>query len=600
MGRHHRSDRHARDRATPRPRTRQRSVARTRQRSVALATVVVLGVAAGTAVAVSSDLLSFSGFSGSCADTAVRVNLVASPDMAPTLRAAATQARKREVTSDGQCLDVRVSARASYKMADALRAGDDLGYEVWVPDSELWLDRAAQGDARVPLTAAGNIAHTPVAMGAVPSAAKSLGWPRKQYSWAELTLAATSDDQLKLGAADPARSATGLLALAAIGTSAERSSGPEAETQVAATAKLLSQRTSDSDAQALDTLARDDSGTERGNPRRNQALLVSEQAAFTHNATAGPEGGLALFYPKDGAPQLDYPFALINEIRLSTDQSRAALRFMHFLGEDPGQAILTKNGFRSGNGTPPAALVSAAGGRAPQPYATATAEPPTPEQLLEALGLWTVTVQSARLTTVVDASSSMAAPVPGRDQSRMEVTRNSLVRALDQFTADDEIGLWEFSTLLDGKRDYRKLVETARLGDRTDQGTSHRTLLTKAFNELRPIPGGYTGLYDTTLAAYKEARETYVSGKFNAVVVLTDGVNQDPGSLSRSALVRELQRLSDPKHPIPLIAIAVGPDADKDEVAELAKATGGSGHQVNDPAQIHQVILKAIMTAGQN
>jgi hypothetical protein len=42
----------------------------------------------------------------------------------------------------------------------------------------------------------------------------------------------------------------------------------------------------------------------------------------------------------------------------------------------------------------------------------------------------------------------------------------------------------------------------------------------------------------------------------------------------------------------------VGPDADKAEVEEIAKATGGSGQQVNDPAQIHSVILRAIVAAG--
>jgi hypothetical protein len=49
---------------------------------------------------------------------------------------------------------------------------------------------------------------------------------------------------------------------------------------------------------------------------------------------------------------------------------------------------------------------------------------------------------------------------------------------------------------------------------------------------------------------------------------------------------------------VPLIAIAVGPDADKAEVQEIAKATGGSGQQVNDPTQIHSVILRAIVAAG--
>jgi hypothetical protein len=48
----------------------------------------------------------------------------------------------------------------------------------------------------------------------------------------------------------------------------------------------------------------------------------------------------------------------------------------------------------------------------------------------------------------------------------------------------------------------------------------------------------------------------------------------------------------------PTIAIAVGPDADKDEVDQIAKATGGSDHLVTDPSEIHSVILKAIVQAG--
>jgi Mg-chelatase subunit ChlD len=206
-------------------------------------------------------------------------------------------------------------------------------------------------------------------------------------------------------------------------------------------------------------------------------------------------------------------------------------------------------------------------------------------------------VQSARITTVVDASASMAQPVPGTGQSRMDVTRASLLQALATFTSEDEIGLWKFSTRLDGDRDYRVLVPTERLGDRKGNGTQ-RDRLSAAFSSLSPVPNGATGLYDTTLAAYKAATSSYVKGKFNALVLLTDGVNQDPGSISRSALVTQLRKLSDPQRPVPLIAIAVGPDADKAEVQEIAKATGGSGQQVNDPTQIHSVILRAIVAAG--
>ncbi|WP_371622322.1 hypothetical protein OG245_04900 [Streptomyces sp. NBC_01116] len=98
--------------------------------------------------------------------------------------------------------------------------------------------------------------------------------------------------------------------------------------------------------------------------------------------------------------------------------------------------------------------------------------------------------------------------------------------------------------------------------------------------------------------AYEEARSAYRKGKFNALVILTDGSNQDERSITRSGLVAELKALRDPERPVPVIAIAVGPDADRDEVAEIARVTG-DGYEVSDPAEIQAVILQAIVAAGQ-
>lgn len=59
---------------------------------------------------------------------------------------------------------------------------------------------------------------------------------------------------------------------------------------------------------------------------------------------------------------------------------------------------------------------------------------------------------------------------------------------------------------------------TAVAGDGTQ-----RDRLPAAFSDLEPVPDGATGLCDTTLAAYKEAIASYGKGKFNALVILTDG-----------------------------------------------------------------------------
>ncbi|MFI1188165.1 substrate-binding and VWA domain-containing protein [Streptomyces californicus] len=591
MGRHSLPDSHAAEgrRDLPRPGRRRRTVV--------IATLLVLSVATGTAVAAKGGLWSFSE---TCEDSAVHLSVVASPDIAPAVRSVAERARAEEVRADGRCLEVEVVARDAYKVADVLAAGDaEPDFQVWLPDSELWLERAKGLGEGIPVSPSDSVASSPVAVAMVPSASQALGWPRKTYTWAELVARTLGSDRVRLGSADPARSATGLLALAGIGASSARQGG-DSDTRVAETAKVLAERMSNGDAQVLETLARSDSGAEQGNPKRNQAVLISEQAAFAHNAEATGGGRLDLFYPEDGTPLLDYPYTLVNEPELSVPESRAALRFMNLLSDEKAAAVFAEHGFRAGDGSAEDSLVAAAGGRKPQPYAEPPAEAPSAEELQETLGMWTITVQSARLTTVVDASGSMATLVPGRGQSRMDVTKESLIQALDQFTPNDEIGLWEFATTLDGKKDYRRLMPTKRLGDPAAGGGTHREKLTAAFAGLQPVAGGATGLYDTVLASYQEAGSTYVKGKFNALVILTDGSNEDEDGISRSALVAKLKELVDPERPVPVIAIAVGPEADRDEVAEIARVTGGDGYEVSDPAEIQGVILQAIMTAGQN
>ncbi|MFI6558640.1 substrate-binding and VWA domain-containing protein [Streptomyces sp. NPDC050534] len=582
MGRHSLPDQYGAGRSDPRPRARLRTVAVT--------AALVLTVAGGTAAAARSGLLSFGP---SCQDDPLRLALAASPDIAPALTAAARRARADNITSDGRCLAVAVTARDSYKVADTLARGRRTDVQLWVPDSDLWVDRITADNSAVDATAAGTIASTPIGVAMVPQAAKSLGWPQKTYTWTELAGAAMQGDSLKLGAADPARSATGLLALTQLSAAAAGTKG--GDTQAVAMMKALSQRTSDTDGQVVDTLPRDSSGTELGNPKRNQALVLSEQAAYAHNSSADGGTGLDMFYPKDGSPRLDYPYTMVGE--LTTDQSRAALRFMNFLRQPAQLQLLRKHGFRASDDETPKAVVAKAGGSSPQPYGDDPPKPAPAVALQEALGMWTITVQSARITTVVDASSSMSEPVPGTGRSRMDVTKGALLQALTTFTPEDEIGLWEFSRKLDGDKDYRVLVPTERLGDHKGDGTQ-RDRLSAAFGSLKPVPDGATGLYDTTLAAYRAATSSYAGGKFNALVVLTDGVNQDPGSISRAELVARLQKLTDPERPVPLIMIAVGPDADRAEAQAIAGPTGGSGQSVSNPSQIQSVILKAIVAAG--
>ncbi|MFE1466084.1 substrate-binding and VWA domain-containing protein [Streptomyces nigra] len=561
------------------------------RRRLALVTAVALTVAGGTAAAVGEGLLTFGT---SCQDDAVRLTLAASPEVAPALKTAAERARRAGLTSDGRCVAVTVTAREPHRIAEALSADEDPGAEVWVPDSQAWVQRLTVDGGTAEVSTIGNVAASPVGVAMVPAAAKKLGWPRRTYTWTELAGETLGDGPVRLGAGDPAHSAAGLLALTRVSAAADATEG--GDTRAAALMKALSERVTEGDGQILESLPRDASDSESANPRRNQAVVLSEQAAFTYNAATEDARDLDFFYPEDGAPRLDYPYALLDQTGLTTDESRAAIRFMSYLDDPEQQRLLERYGFRTSDEKVPDGLVARAGGSAPQPYAAPVDRPVTAVALQEALGVWEITVRSARITMVVDASASMEERVPGTERSRMDVTRASLRRALNTFTAEDEIGLWDFSTALDGTKDYRVRVPAGRLGD-SEGDVTQRDRLAAAVDRLKPVPDGATGLYDTTLAAYEAARSSYAKGRFNAVVVLTDGVNEDPGSISRSELLSRLGKLADSKRPLPLIMIAVGPDADREEADRIAKATGGSGHEVTDPAQMETAILKAIVKA---
>ncbi|MGW1374228.1 substrate-binding domain-containing protein [Streptomyces sp. NPDC002446] len=590
MGRHSLPDGSAPRRTGARPGARRRTLV--------IATGLVLAVAAGSLVALRSGLLPFGD---PCDGTSVRLDVVASPDIAPALKSVARTAREDATRTDGRCLDVKITARPSHEIADSFgQRPVDPEFQVWIPDSKLWVDRVG-AESGTPLTAADAIASSPITLGAVPRTAKAMGWPKKTYTWTDLSRTAASGDALRLGMADPARSATGLLALARINAANAREARDDDETasRTATAAKLLHQRVSDGDGQVLATLPRDDSSAEQGNPRRNQALLLSEQAAHAHNTGADGGPGLELFYPKDGTAQLTYPYTLVDAGELSPEQTRAANRFLTLLGEPGGQRTLREHGFRPGNGAAAAKVVDAAGGRAPQPYSASPADLPSAKELRALLGRWTLTVQSARISTVVDASASMGRPLPGRGgRSRMDLARDSLLQALATFTPEDEIGLWKFAAYLDGDKDHVELSPTTRLGDRDADGGTHRDALATAFGSLTPMPHGATGLYDTTLAAYLKARATYANGKFNALVVVTDGADDDTGGIGLDALVAELEKLATPDRPVPLIALAIGPEADTSSLDRIAAPTGGSAHRVSNPSQVHEVILKAIMAAG--
>ena len=64
---------------------------------------------------------------------------------------------------------------------------------------------------------------------------------------------------------------------------------------------------------------------------------------------------------------------------------------------------------------------------------------------------------------------------------------------------------------------------------------------------------------------------------------MTDGANDDPGSISLDRLVRELKPARSPKRPVRIIGIGISDDADYPALKRIAEATGGQAYSAEPP-----------------
>jgi Mg-chelatase subunit ChlD len=122
-----------------------------------------------------------------------------------------------------------------------------------------------------------------------------------------------------------------------------------------------------------------------------------------------------------------------------------------------------------------------------------------------------------------------------------------------------------------------------------------RAQLGAALRKLPTLTNGGTGLYDTTLAAVRTLQDGYDPAAVNSVILLTDGENDDPGSLSLRELLTALERERDPARPVRVVAIGMGPEADIMALKRIAGVTGGSSYEAREPSDIASVFRDALL-----
>jgi hypothetical protein len=517
-----------------------------------------------------------------------RLSVAAAPEIVPALKVAAANVG---------CVNVEVMSVEPAQMAATLAdrqgatlagvgqpTGDTAVPDVWIPDSSTWLARLSLALPDLNATEAVSIARSPVVVAMPEPVAGTVGWPAAKLTWAGLLQQMTANAKLKVGTVEPTRDAAALSGLLAFGAAAQAS--PAGATAATAALRTLAAGRS---VVKEDLLARFPRSADPAAIASGlSAAAMSEQAVIAYNA-AKPPVKLAALYVEPAPVALDYPFAVLPGSNLAKADAANALR--KALQQKPFLDKLDADGLRAPDGT----IGPGFGAPTGAPAAEATAPPSAGQRsaiagaVEQALSTWVAVTLPARMLAIIDVSGSMLQKVPtAGNATRAQVTIEAARRGLGLFDDSWAVGLWTFSTNLNGNIDYVPQVPIGPLA-------AQRTQLLAKIGGIQPVPRGDTGLYDTILAAYQEVKKDWDPGRINSIVMMTDGDNDDPsGGVSHEQLLAQLKQLADPKKPIQLIIIGIGPSVNAAPLEQITKTTGGGVFIAEDPAKIGEIFLKAI------
>ena len=589
-----RSARHRQDADEDVPWYESRRVARRRPAwlgPAAVGTGGILVVVGAVLVGTSFFPARLAGHTG-CAGPRASATVAAAPDHAAVLRRIAAEWSLTEPMVGGACASVTVVGAESAAVASTVGTAAPGGKpDAWAPESGVWAGLAAgRPEAAAALPKAGqSLAVTPIVLAVARQRAAALGWPRQRLSWRAVLGAMTKDPTWRpyghptwgrfvIGMSDPTRSTAALHTLLAVADGNRDGKVVPAEV----TNELVLERSVGLYGTEAQLAGR------TGGTGPVSAFPTTEQAVLAHDA-GGDVDQLVPVYPTDGMAEADHPFLPLRGSWVSAQDRQVVRAFADFARGPTGRAAYGRAGFR-GPDRSAKAVLAAGTGTVAAAYRTRTL--PAATQTAQALVRWRALRRPANVLAAIDTSGSMAEPAPGLPVSKLAVFQKAAAQAVSLFNARSRLGLWEFSSLLDGPRDYRQLVPARPLAARVGP-VDQRALVIGSTARMKPA--GNTGLYDTIDAGYREVLRTWRRDQQNILVVMTDGKNEDVSGLSLPQLVSSLRAHADPKRPITAIFIAYGADADVRSMGTAAAAVHGRTYWARQPTDIGKVFLAAMV-----
>lgn len=545
---------------------------------VSLASLTLAGIQFGAMGWISNAV---APWAGGCSEIRPVV-IAADPSIAPTVTAVAAGFDQ----ADGNCTKTEVRSLLSADTAALFASGASGDVDAWVPDSAAWLDRvesmaSSLGRTAPQLEITDYVASTPVVLATTASQVSQLG--DEPLSWASL-LSGTVATLLP----DPEASTASLAGLAQLKSVASAEDPRQFAGAMIAIGKTIPQSTEEALQLAADAAL-------------PTVVITTEREVAAYN-TSTPSSPVIAIYPSDGTVELTYPFVEVvgdegdaDAAAVSGTDAEAAVSSDSAAAEAPGKLlaalaaatrssveVLAGEGFRDADG---GGALRVAG--VPE---MATEAKPTADAAvqIEILRAWSVLTLRSRLLVVIDVSGSMLDPA-NNGLRRIDVFQLAAGEALSKFSGEAELGVWAFSQNRVGTQDWEDLSPIAPLSD-----PAHVAQINGVVASLPDRVYGYTGLYDTILAAVTRVREDYDPSKINSVLLITDGYNEDDNGISLDELLKNLKALEDPTQPVPVILIGFGPDTDLKSMTEIAQSTGGAAYSAAVPEDLGKVLVDAL------
>ena len=535
----------------------------------------------------------------SCENRPLNVNIAVSPDIFPAISQVANVFNREDRETEGRCIAVQINASSPALAAEQIdgQHQNATGFPInaWIPDSSLWVDevRGFPRGAQTVNPTGFSVARSPL-MIVMPQAAAARTPGFYKDGWKLLLPASVGGPRvpagLRVDLPDPTQTAAGLASLIEI----SRLLGPSQAarlkfTKFAHNAAVTSYFDDPAALSSFVTLAQP--------PLNGDPITVTTEQAVLSYDGANPKAPLAATYPSGknpdlGSPEFNYPYVLL--ATSSSGQLAAATVFGQMLRGQYSASVMRFAGFRSGTPGPAPGVPD----RFPASYGLDSqvlqvAAPASAVEEPTALQSWNKISLYSRDLTMIDVSSNMGRSLaPGSPTYEQELTQAASI-GLSLFADTSNLGLWEYSTDLDGRLPYKKLVPIGPLTSNIGI-TSRREVLEHISANLTPSTDPDVALYGTILAGYKYMQQTYRANYFNGEILLGSGIENDPHDITASELLKTINRLNDPNRKVVIIIIVFGDPPNFSELQQLAEATGGEAYQIQTPSQVAEVFFQAL------